>query len=288
MVRFKSAVLLLVILLMATAARAETVYIQDKAPRRGTVVRLTDTLEFDVDLEIKSDGTSIGSMQGRHVERTRRVEKVLTWTQELQRISVRYEEVFSSQVSVDPFGRVEEEETYGPLSGNSYVVEIMQDEVRFLRRDGSSPTNEEIAALREDYEPMSAPSGSFQELVLGKEFVVGESIEVEPEMVAELMGAEEGFSVDDFEMTLTETRKVGGKPCAVLVIDLVLSKREDGLRMIVRMTGEVVIRTRDGWLLSVTLEGPMAADGALDEGEASFTMSGGGSMKGSMTYRYNR
>ncbi len=278
----------LAFLLLAPAARAETVVIKTKAPRKGMVVKTTDLLEFSMDLDIKADGQLLGTMKGHHIERSQRTEKVLLWTHAKQRISVEYVEVTSTENTTDPMGQTERKSQHEVLSGRSYIVEITEDEVTFESLDADFVTNEELAALKEDYEPMSSGGGDFNDLVVGKELVVGEEIEVPPETIAELMGADEEFEVGEFGMRLTETRRVGGKPCAIFAIDMVLSKREEGLRMVVRMAGEVVIRIKDGWLVSVSLEGPLAADGTLEDGEMSLSMVGGGTMKGTLNYRYNR
>ncbi len=281
--------LTLVLLLPAAAIAAPTVTIQLKPLKPRTVRTTSETLVMDMSLDMSVDGQHAGSFQAKRTETTRTEELVELDKPEHRRVQVEYVESRQVEWSKSPDGEGTNEDIE-QVEGKVYLVDwTPKTGVQVEYVDGSAPPLLEATAVAEDFEDLDEAHSRIAKLLAGRKLVVGEKVEVSVDGVAELLGTDEEFVIDEFGITLDRKQRIGGKPCAVFVADVVLSRREPGMELIVEVAGEFVIRINDGQTLSYSFHGPMTSSGdASEPGGPKMMLTGGGTLDAKATASYSK
>ena len=275
------------LLLSTPALAAPSLVIKARPMKAGTSIVETETLRFDLEVQVSSEGAALGTFQGTRDETTIRTEKVLAWDDDHRRLKVTFDEVTRKESARDPSGQVSEEDPTSPLTGNTYIVDWTRGGGLTVGAtdDGSVP-EAQASDVREHYADLGEATNEMADLLSGKKLVIGEAVDLPADSLSQIVGGDDNFVVEAFSMVLKEKRKVNKRPCAVFDVELVMSQAEEDLRMVVRMSGEVALSLKEGWLVSLNVSGPLAADGqAPQEG---LELSGGGTMAGTVTYLYGR
>ncbi|MCP4873639.1 MAG: hypothetical protein GY898_33550 [Proteobacteria bacterium] len=277
----------LVFLLSTPAFAAQTLVIKSKPMKAGVKIVETETLAFELEVQVTGPETAPVSFRGTRTETTQRTEKVLAWDDDHRRLKVTFDEVTRLETARDPSGQVSEDAPTSPLTGNTYIVDWTRAGGLTVGAvdDGAVP-EVQASDVRDHYADLGEAANDMAELLAGRKLVIGEAVDIPPDSLSTIIGGDEDFTVEEFSMVLLEKRKVMKRPCAVFAVELVMSQSDQDLRMVVRMAGEVALSLRDGWLVSLDVTGPLAADGkAPAEG---LSLSGGGVMTGIVTYAYGK
>jgi len=277
----------LVVLLSMPAFAAPTLVVKSKPMKPGVKIVETETLEFDLQIQVSTAGTQVGAFRGSRNEATERTEKVLAWSDDHRRLHVTFTEVVRRESTVDPTGQKSEEDPVSALVGNSYIVDWTRAGGLTVGApdDGAVP-EAQASDVREHYEDLGEASNEMADLLAGRKLVIGEPVDVPPEALGKIIGADDDFTVEEFSMILREKRTLQRRPCAVFDVELVMAQNEDGLRMVVRMAGEVALSLKDGWLVLLDVKGPLVANGQVpDQG---LELAGTGTMAGRITYTYGK
>jgi hypothetical protein len=229
----------------------------------------------------------LGSFHGSRDEITVRTETILTWEDDHRRLKVTFDEVTRRERSQDATGQTQEEDPPSPLTGNTYIVDWTRaGGVTVGAVDDRSVPQGQADEVRTLYDDLGDRANEMADLLSGRRLVVGEDVDIPAETLSDLLGDAEDFTFEEFSMVLSEKRRILKKPCAVFVVEVVMTMEADGLRMLVRMSGEIALSIREGWLVSMDLRGPLAAEGQVSE--QGLELQGGGSMVGMVTYAYGR
>ena len=281
--------LALLLLLPAAAVAAPTVTIHLKPLRPGTVRTTSEILVMDMQLDVVVDGEQLGLLQAKRTETTRAVERIQLDKPEHRRLQVEYVANRRTEWSKDPDGERTTEDIED-VEGKVYVVDwTPQAGVQVEYPDGTAPPNREADMVSEGFSDLDEPHSRVSRLLAGKKLDLGSTVDIPADAMAELLGAEDEFTIDEFGMTFDRKARVGGKPCAVFSADVVLSRQEPGMQLVVEVAGEFVIRIPDGQVVSYSFTGPMTISGdASEPGGPKMFLSGGGTMEAKAEAAYTR
>jgi hypothetical protein len=279
--------LLLLFAFPLPAVAAQTIVLHSKPLHSGIKIVQRESLSFALEVEVRSEGAVLGSFHGSRDEITVRTETILTWEDDHRRLKVTFDEVTRRERSQDATGQTQEEDPPSPLTGNTYIVDWTRaGGVTVGAVDDRSVPQGQADEVRTLYDDLGDRANEMADLLSGRRLVVGEDVDIPAETLSDLLGDAEDFTFEEFSMVLSEKRRILKKPCAVFVVEVVMTMEADGLRMLVRMSGEIALSIREGWLVSMDLRGPLAAEGQVSE--QGLELQGGGSMVGMVTYAYGR
>lgn len=279
----------LVLLLPAAAVAAPTVTIQLKPLRPKTVRTTHEVLVMDMELNVVVDGEQLGLVKAKRTESTRTAEFVEVDKPEHRRLQVEYVEKRQTEWSMDPEGERTTEDVE-EVEGKSYVVDwTPKTGVDVKYPDGTPPPRNETSAVAEGFSDLDEPHSRVSRLLAGKKLELGAPVDVPADAMADLLGAEDEFTIDEFGMVLDRKARIGGKPCAIFAADVVLSRAEPGMQLIVEVAGEFVIRIHDGQVVSYSFNGPMTISGdATEPGGPKMLLTGGGTMDAKAEATYSK
>jgi hypothetical protein len=279
-----------VLLLPAAVLAAPSVTIQLKPLRPATVRTTHELLVMDMKLDLVIDGERQGTLEAKRTETTRTKETVKIDKPDHRRFMVEYIENKRDEWSKDPDAGEHTTEEVEDVQGKVYVVDwTPQTGVRVEYPDGTSPPAAEVHLVEEGFSDMDEPHSRVARLLAGKKLDIGVPVTIPKEAMAELLGAEDDFTIDEFGMTLDRKIRVGGKPCAVFAADVILSKQEPGMQLVVEVAGEFIIRIPDGQVVSYGFTGPMTIAGdATEEGGPKMFLTGGGTMEAKAEASYSK
>ena len=278
------------LLLPAAALATPSVTIHLKPLRLGTVRTTSELLVMDMKLDLIIDGERQGTLEAKRTETTRTKETVEVDKPEHRRLTVEYTENRRDEWSKDPDAGERTSEDVEDVQGKSYVVDwTPKTGVQVQYPDGTSPPGAEVEMVEEGFSDMDEPHSRVARLMAGKKLEIGATVDIPKDAMAELLGAEDEFSIDEFGMTLDRKTRVGGKPCAVFIADVILSRQEPGMQLVVEIAGEFIIRIPDGQVVSYSFVGPMTISGdATEPGGPKMFLTGGGTMEATAEASYSK
>lgn len=271
---------LLLLLLPARADAGQTVTIKLAERRAGSARMTTERLQMEMDIDAVVDGQRIGIVDASRTETTRTREELLVESPQHRRILVDYLEKRRQEQTRGPQGEETTDEP-DPVQGRSYVVDWSQEAgVRVEYADGTSPPEGEISVVTEGFSDMEEPHSRIARVLAGRRLEVGAPVDLPKEAMAELVGAADEFDIRAVDLSLARKARVGGQPCAVFDVRIVLGRSEDQMELVVEVAGDFAIRLKDGQVASYELRGPMTISGEGGEpGGPSMTLAGSGTLE---------
>ena len=144
------------------------------------------------------------------------------------------------------------------VTGKVYLVARNGEQLSVTYPDGTSPPEIETAIVTQNMESFGLPNpiaNFFHE----RKMQIGETIQLPNQIARELLGFPDTVqNITQFQLRLTETKTVRGKPCAVFRIRLVADNAEAAsLRM--DLAGSLVLEIDTCRTVAVQLTGPVGA-----------------------------
>ena len=144
------------------------------------------------------------------------------------------------------------------VRGKTYVITRQEKDLLITYPDGTMPPETEKQTVRANMSAfgLENPLTSFFN---GKTLTVGQTIRLPDDQARNLLGFGSSVgTVSNFLLHLVEVRKFDNKDYAVFDISLdALSPESSNLKM--KMTGQIVMRTSDSKVASMTMSGPVGS-----------------------------
>lgn len=150
-----------------------------------------------------------------------------------------------------------------PVEGKTYVITFLKEGMT-VERDGAPAPRKEGESVVDDLHALHS-SDSARKRLASHALRIGEPSDA----VVTLL--KNGFSTrreDEarfgaVEATLKEARGAGDARAAVFAVHVQVAYQFDQLKIVNDMRGELLLRTRDGYVLGMSLEGPAAIRGSF-------------------------
>ncbi len=187
--------------------------------------------------------------------------------------------------SSTPMGDQEESEE-SPLAGRTLIIEATSGAVKVTDKEGNEADDTLVKAIKEEYgNELKAgivlnPCRELNTLIGAREMEVGETLKLNGGDTRRLLRISDKKSdLGAMSMKLKGTKKVFGVDCAVFDITLTLSpgkKAAASLEIKSDIKGELTLRLDGMWTQSISLKGPLNAEGSNEtpHGVAHFSVSG--------------
>ena len=177
------------------------------------------------------------------------------------------------------------QETILPVEGNSYTVTRQGEQLIVADSSGSIPPLREFAIVLQSLQTLGLPS-PLAKFLLGRTVQVGERLQLPRQIAEEMMGFDDHLGqVNQFVMELKELRQVDNQPCAVFGA-MIEAKGDPENPVLMKVQGEVIIRTDSCRTVSAELSGPLSMSANEKTDQGSFRVTAEGSMRVAIRSQY--
>ena len=172
----------------------------------------------------------------------------------------------------------EPKSTVQPVEGKSYFVTRDGEQLRVADAEGNIPPLEEYKIVAEHMQTLGKPN-PLAKFLLGRQFAVGDRIELPKKLAEELLGLGDSFGeVQAFELKLLGTEQVDGQPCARFSASIKAAAGGDG-KIAINLGGEVWIQLATCRTVDAKLSGPVALSAMKATWQGSYQHTAKGGMK---------
>lgn len=163
---------------------------------------------------------------------------------------------FSLSRLKSPQNPTSEEEVPQVVEGRSYLITRSGDQLLITDKDGAIPTREEFELVLKSMESFGQPN-LLAQFLLAQDVHLGDTLQVPPELAAEMMGLDQLGSIERFELKLNELKEFDGKKCAVFVATIT-AQGSPVAPLGIETQGTVVIDLATTRTVEATLSGPLS------------------------------
>ena len=144
------------------------------------------------------------------------------------------------------------------MTGKVYLVARIDDQLSVTYPDGADPPEIEKAIVVQNMESFGLPNPIAQ-FFNNREVKIGETIQLPNKVARELLGFPDTVqNITQFQLRLSETKKVRGKKCAVFHIRL-LADNAEAASLKMDLGGSLVLEVDTCRTVAVQLTGPVGA-----------------------------
>jgi hypothetical protein len=268
---------------------AESATFSAEGPVPGMVWTESGSMKMEFSVSLTMGDAVLGTMKADRSEADELTVRIGESWDETRREAV-FE--FGAQESIEsqtmPDGETGTERTESPAAGTTFkIVQSGDDEEPVVTlEDGSSPSDEQIEAVREEWNGLPKSSSSGVEARLdGKTLSIGEIVESDAAAIAELLEFDDDdLQVKEGRLVFASIRDVDGERCAVFAVELKVVGADEEVLLTMDMAGEVVLSIAGLRPHAMVLTGPLTVSAESEEEQMS--LSGGGSMSASILYKW--
>lgn len=164
-----------------------------------------------------------------------------------------------------------------PVSGKSYQVTRVGDELSITTLDGETPPANELALLKANLEAFGLPN-PIATFFDGKTMHVGESVNLPIELAKELLGFQDGVgNVSSLKMKLSKLLNTKSGRLAVFDTQLAAKQNKDGVN--ITLQGQLAIEIDSCRTAVVNLSGPVSVDEVRGPKNGQFEVTSRGELK---------
>lgn len=149
------------------------------------------------------------------------------------------------------------------LQGKSFTLEKKDGALNILDAKGNAVDSVIAELITAEEEPLFSKNHlAFVKAIVAKKWQFGDSLDLEKDVAASILGDKEQLKLDSVKakLTLRRSRVIGKAPC--LVFDVKISGKSDeyGTKTGLTMNGEVTIEEKTGRLRLLILKGPITVN----------------------------
>jgi len=234
------------------------------------------TLRCDLNLEMairQGDKTIDSSSQAVRREQQRQIKIIEMGPKAPTKAIVTYQ---TSAVSVNQ-ADAEPMKSNQPVSGKSYQVTRVDDQLSITTLDGKLPPANELALLKANLEAFGLPN-PIATFFDGRTMHVGESVDLPIELAKELLGFQDGVgNVSGLKMKLSKLLNTKAGKLAVFDTHLIAKQGKDGIS--ITLQGQLAIEIDSCRTAVVNLSGPVSVDEVRGPKNGQFEVKSRGELK---------
>ncbi|MCA9247024.1 MAG: hypothetical protein KDA42_07915 [Planctomycetales bacterium] len=242
------------LLLCGSLSAADVYEVHCRPHQVGDVTGQETALKLDLKIKVMQFGQLIDSTaQGVDRRQSHRTEVLATNAHGASRVRVVYSKAQQTIASEGQTVDTKQE----PVTGKTYHVERVGEELVVTDANGQQPSDEEIKFIVGNFQFLGRPNPLW-EFLDGRQFTINERVVVPDHLAGQLLGMSGGVDKpEDLGMTLTEVREIQGRRCGIFKIDFT-ARSSEGNMMSMKIDGSMALDLATGRAVEVGLSGPVA------------------------------